>query len=83
MCGTRPRERSGAEAVAHAQEVFAALVAELEQLNDAELNEPVGVVEHLDPAWLEGRALWELVAIDGYDHYAMHYEQLDAAATIR
>ncbi len=72
-------ERRGAEAVAHAESVFRELLGEIEQLNDAELNEPVGVVEHLDPAWLQGRALWELVGIDGFEHYAMHLEQLDAA----
>ncbi len=73
-------EKPAAEACDHAREVFAELLGEIEQLNDAELNAPVGVVEHLDPAWLEGRALWELIAIDGFDHYAMHYDQLDAAA---
>ncbi len=73
-------QKSGAEAVTHAREVFERLVHEIGQLNDAELNQPVGVVEHLDPAWLEGRALWELIGIDGFDHYAMHYAQLDEAA---
>jgi hypothetical protein len=72
--------KSGAEAVQHAGVAFDELVHEIGQLNDAELNQPVGVVTHLDPAWLEGRALWELIGIDGFDHYAMHYEQLDEAA---
>jgi hypothetical protein len=75
-------EKSGAEAVEHARAVFDDLVGEIGQLNEAELNQPVGVVEHLDPAWLEGHALWELIAIDGFDHYAMHYEQLDEAARV-
>ena len=73
-------EKSGSEAVAHARTVFEELLHEVEQLNDAELNQPVGVVEHLDPSWLEGRALWELIGIDAFDHYAMHYAQLDEAA---
>ncbi len=70
-------EKTGPEAVSHAREVFAELVHEIEQLDDAELNQPVGIVEYLDPAWLDGRPLWELVAIDGFDHYPMHYDQLD------
>ncbi len=73
-------EKPGAEAIVRARVVFEELVHEVEQLTDAELNGPVGVVEHLDPAWLEGRALWELIGIDGFDHYAMHFEQLDEAA---
>jgi Protein of unknown function (DUF1706) len=73
-------QRSGSDAVAHARTVFNELVREVEQLDDAELNQPVGVVEHLDPSWLDGRALWELIGIDGFDHYVMHYAQLDAAA---
>ena len=72
-------EKTGSEAVAHARDVFDGLLDQVGLLTDAELNEPVGVVEHLDPAWLEGRALWELIAIDGFDHYPMHYEQLDEA----
>lgn len=72
-------ETTAPEALARARQAFAELIGEIEQLNDAELNEPVGIVEHLDPAWLEGRALWELIAIDGFDHYPMHYEQLDEA----
>jgi len=70
------------EALARASVVFAALVHEVGRLTDEELGAPVGATAALDPAWLEGRAPWELIAIDAYDHYPMHHAALDAAAGI-
>lgn len=69
-----------AEAVLdRARSAFAALLHEVGQLSDEELDARVGSTAALDPAWLEGRAPWELIAIDAYDHYPLHYAALDAA----
>lgn len=62
------------------REVFAALLRQVEALTDEELEAPVGATAALDPAWLEGKAPWELIAIDAYDHYPMHFAGLEAAA---
>ena len=67
-------------AVARAAATFEALLQEVEQLTDEELAAPVGATAALDPAWLEGRAPWELIEIDAFDHYPMHYAALEAAA---
>jgi len=69
-----------ADALAEAGEVFGELLDEVAALTDDELAGAVGVSAVLDPAWLDGRTLAELLAIDGYDHYPMHYPLLDAAA---
>lgn len=68
------------EALARAGVVFAALVREVGRLTDEELGAPTGATAALDPAWLEGRAPWELIAIDAFDHYPMHHAALEAAA---
>jgi len=60
--------------------VFNDLITEVELLDDTELNSVTGVTEHLDPAWLEGHSLAELIGIDGFEHYPMHFALLDAAA---
>ena len=67
------------DALARAAEVFAALLHEVGRLSDGELETPSGATAALDPAWLAGQAPWELIAIDCYDHYPMHYAALDAA----
>ena len=66
-------------AKAQAGDVFAALIAEISQLTDGDLNGTTDLTHALDPEWLQGRALWELIAIDGFDHYPMHYPALDDA----
>lgn len=62
--------------------VFADLMGEVERLTDAELNETVGVTAGIDPAWLEGRSLWELIGVDAFDHYPMHREGIEAAVAM-
>ena len=57
------------------------LFEEIAILADAELNQLTGVAAAVDPAWLGGRALWELIGIDGFEHYPMHFAQLEAAAS--
>jgi hypothetical protein len=59
---------------------FLQLLEEISGLADAELVELRGVSAGVDPAWLAGRSLWELIGIDGFDHYPMHFGQLEAAA---
>lgn len=71
---------SSEEALAHARGVFAELVAAAERLTDADLAGESELASHIDQAWLEDRPLWQLVAIDGFDHYPDHYEVLDVAA---
>jgi hypothetical protein len=63
-----------------AKDVFEALVHEVEQLSDEELDARVGSTAALDPAWLEGNTPWQAIGIDAFDHYPMHYDALDAAA---
>jgi hypothetical protein len=60
---------------------FLSLLEEIASLANAELQTLVGVAAGLDPAWLQGRPLWEAIAIDGFEHYPMHFAQLDAAAS--
>jgi len=71
-----------ADAVSRAADVFSSLLLEVGQLTDEELNAPVGATAALDPAWLEGRAPWELIEIDAFDHYPMHYNALEGAAAV-
>jgi hypothetical protein len=63
-----------------AADVFAALVHEVEQLSDEEVNARAGSTAALDPAWLEGNAPWQAIGVDAFEHYPMHYDALDAAA---
>lgn len=74
------REKDAAEVIEHADEVFLELLGEIAALSDEELAQPTGATAAVDPAWLDGRAIWELIAIDGYDHYPMHFTALEAAA---
>lgn len=62
-----------------ARDIFASLVGEVSELTDEDLNGTTDLTRAIDPQWLEGRALWELIAIDGFEHYPMHYAALDAA----
>jgi len=75
------RQAAWAEVLERSREVFAELLEQVAQLTDAELNGVTGIVEHIDSAWLEGRSLAELIAIDAYDHYPMHISELDEAAS--
>ena len=84
-------ERVWAEAVAldtetvlvRAAETFLDLLDEVNLLSDEDLEstEPLtGLAQHIDPGWLKGHALCELIGTDGFEHYPMHYAQLAAAA---
>lgn len=71
---------SATETLAHADEVFRELIHEIMLLSDIELVEKTGITEHIDPSWLQGRALWEVIGIDGFEHYPMHFEAFEEAA---
>ena len=58
---------------------FLELLEEVAGLSDTELTDDRGLAAELDPAWLQGRPLWEAIAVDGFDHYQMHFAQLEAA----
>jgi hypothetical protein len=59
---------------------FLRLLEEIAITANDELTKLTGVAAAVDPAWLGGRALWEMIGVDGFDHYPMHYAQLEAAA---
>jgi hypothetical protein len=58
---------------------FLALLEEVAGLADSERVGGRGAAEAIDPAWLQGRPLWEGIAVDGFDHYPAHFAQLEAA----
>lgn len=58
---------------------FLCLVEELAGLPDEEFGALSKVAEAIDPGWLRGRALWEALAEDTFEHYPMHIAQLEAA----
>jgi hypothetical protein len=71
---------SVAVVLANSARDFLALLEEVAGLKNEELLVPQGVSAGVDPAWLQGRPLWEVIAIDGFEHYPMHFAQLDAGA---
>lgn len=60
--------------------VFGELVDQIAQLEDKELDERVGMTAFIDPTWLGKHSLGEIIAIDTYEHYPMHFDALKAAA---
>lgn len=68
------------EVLAASDRTFRDLIHEIMLLNDPELIGRTGVTEHIDPAWLQGRTLAEVIAVDCFDHYPMHYTALEEAA---
>lgn len=69
-----------AAVLADSQQVFSDLVGEVSRLSDDELNTMTGITAFVDPMWLDGHTLWELIGIDGFEHYPMHFDVLEAAA---
>ncbi|MDR3687278.1 MAG: ClbS/DfsB family four-helix bundle protein [Coriobacteriia bacterium] len=59
---------------------FLELLEEVAILGNAELSETRGVTAAIDPAWLQGRSLSEVIGVDGFEHYSAHFAQLEAAA---
>ena len=75
------QERDAQAVLEHSDRTFTELIHELVLLHDDELNEAAGITKNIDPDWLEGRELWELIGIDGFEHYPKHYAQLERAAS--
>lgn len=75
----------GPAALAHASETFLDLLEEIGMLSDDELasSGDAGVTAFIDQGWLQGRTLAEVIGVDGFDHYPMHYDALEAAASSR
>lgn len=69
--------------LAHASKTFLDLIDEVEALTDEELSSTTGVTAGIDPAWLRGQTLGELIGVDCFEHYPMHFAQLVAAAQAR
>lgn len=65
---------------ATAARTFEALLEEVGRLTDEELAGPTGVSAYLDQDWLGTRPPWQLIGIDGFEHYPMHFRSLEAAA---
>lgn len=74
------RDTNVDEVLVRSARSFADVLGEVALLEDAELNERVGVVCSIDPAWLRDRSLAEMIAIDGFEHYPMHLAALESAA---
>jgi hypothetical protein len=66
--------------LARSARTFLALLEEVGVLGDEELDGMCGVTSAIDPAWLGGHTLAELIGVDGFEHYPMHFGQLEAAA---
>ena len=73
-------EADPADVLERSRVVFGDLLQEVRKLSDAELVEVTGITEYIDPAWLDGQTLAELIALDGFDHYRMHCATLETAA---
>lgn len=71
---------SANDALSRAELSFRELLEEVASLTDEEIEENAGFIADVDPAWLEGKKLWELIAIDCFEHYPMHYKALEEAA---
>lgn len=61
--------------------IFTELLHEVGRLTDDDLNGITELTAAIDPAWLKGQTLAEMIAIDGYEHYPMQSEALDAAGS--
>lgn len=59
---------------------FLVMLEEIALLPDAEFGALSKVAEAIDPGWLQGRPLWEAIGEDTFEHYPMHFAQLEAAA---
>ena len=79
---TEAAEVDALTACHHADEVFLDLLEEIGQLTDDEICGNAGIVAYIDPAWLQGRTLAEVIGVDGFEHYPMHADELRAAAAV-
>ena len=69
----------GLTVLARSHRIFRELIEQVRVLQDDEINGDGGIVRCIDPAWLAGRSLWEVIGIDAFEHYPMHFEDLQKA----
>jgi hypothetical protein len=68
--------------IAASAQIFAELLSEVSRLTETDLGSSDGIAKYIDPTWLRGRNVGELIAIDAYEHYPMHFESLEASRRI-
>ncbi|MDO8987432.1 MAG: ClbS/DfsB family four-helix bundle protein [Coriobacteriia bacterium] len=68
------------EVLEQSQRVFKALIHEIMMLTDGDMCDDTGIMAHIDPAWLQGRTLAQVIGVDAFEHYPMHYDELELAA---
>lgn len=68
-------------ALARSHRVFRELIEQVRVLQEDEINGDAGIVSAIDPAWLDGHRLYEVIGIDSFEHYPMHFEDLRKAVT--
>jgi hypothetical protein len=66
-------------ALARASKTFLDLIEEIAKLSEAELAGETALVKRIDPGWLQGRSIAEVIGVDSFEHYPMHYDGLAAA----
>lgn len=59
---------------------FLALIEEVGMLDEADVAAKSVLAARVDPAWLQDRTLGEVIGVDGFEHYPMHFAQLELAA---
>ena len=65
--------------LARSHRVFRELIEQVSVLQEEEINGDGGIVAYLDPAWVDGRLLYEVIGIDAFEHYPMHFADLRMA----
>lgn len=73
-------EADPAVVLARSAEVFAELMDEVARLADEELAGVTGITAFIDPSWLDGQPMWDLIGVDVFEHYPMHFAALESAA---
>ena len=66
-------------ALARSNRIFREMIDQVRVLQEDEINGKGGITRYIDPAWLDGRPLWEVIGIDAFEHYPMHFEELEKA----
>jgi len=72
------RDKSVDEVLADSREVFAKLVAALEDLPEGQLVNEKDTAWYIEPFWKEAMPVWEAVEGDSYGHYHEHIPTIRA-----
>jgi hypothetical protein len=79
---TEAAEADVPTALARSYRVFRELIEQVRVLQESELNDGDGITRLVDSAWLDGRPLWEVIGIDSFEHYPMHFDDLRKAKAV-